>query len=205
MTYARKRMKIKTHILYIIIIIVLVVLLVRPFAKSDKVGEFDNSITDTLSFNSDTTTFSKVDTLEQNSDSVKIVYVEKIVKDTIYVKDTTTNSSFSLQVVQKYFSEPDKYDLWISGVEPLNVDRICTYNQIEEKIITNTITEAIYPPKRNEFYLGGGFCSILDTFTPVMNASLKTKKNTLISLNLGYYKGSPLVMGTYSWKIGKNK
>ena len=198
-------MKIKTHILYIITIIVLVVLLVKPFAKSDKVGDFDNSIADTLSFNSDTTTFSKVDTLKQDSDRVRIVYIEKIVKDTIYVKDTTTNKSFPLQVVQKYFSEPNKYDLWISGVEPLNVDRICIYNQIEYKTITNTIREAIYPPKRNEFYLGGGFYSFLDTFTPIVNASLKTKKNTLISLNFGHYKGDPLVMGTYSWKIGKNK
>lgn len=198
-------MKIKTHILYIITIFVLVVLLVRPFAKSDKVGDFDNSIADTLSFNSDTTTFSKIDTLKQDSDSVRIVYVEKIVKDTIYVKDTTTNKEYSLQVVQKYFSEPNKYDLWISGVEPLNVDRICTYNQIEYKTITNTIREAIYPPKRNEFYLGGGFYSFLDTFTPIVNASLKTKKNTLISLNFGRYKGEPLIVGTYSWKIGKNK
>lgn len=183
----------------------MVVLLVKPFTKSDKVGDFDNSIADTLSFNSDTTTFSKVDTLKQDSDSVRIVYVEKIVKDTIYVKDTTTNKGIPLQVVQKYFSEPNKYDLWISGVEPLNVDRICTYNQIEEKIITNTIREAIYPPKRNEFYLGGGFYSFLDTFTPIVNASLKTKKNTLISLNFGRYKGEPLIVGTYSWKIGKNK
>lgn len=198
-------MKIKTHILYIITIIVLVLLLFRPFTKSERVDVLGNSITDTLSFNSDTTTFSKVDTLEQDSDSVKIVYVEKIVKDTIYVKDTTTNKGFPLQVVQKYFSEPNKYDLWISGVEPLNVDRICTYNQIEEKIITNTIREAIYPPKRNEFYLGGGFCSFLDTFTPVVNISLKTKKDALISLNLGCNKGNPLVMGTYSWRIGKNK
>lgn len=198
-------MKIKTHILYIITIFVLVVLLVKPFAKSDKVGDFDNSIADTLSFNSDTTTFSKVDTLKQDSDSIRIVYIEKIVKDTIYVKDTTTNKEHPLQVVQKYFSEPNKYDLWISGVEPLNVDRICTYNQVEEKIITNTIREAIYPPKRNEFYLGGGFYSFLDTFTPIVNASLKTKKNTLISLNFGRYKGEPLIVGTYSWKIGKNK
>lgn len=198
-------MKIKTHILYIITIFVLVLLLIRPTAKSNKVVEFDDSKIDTLSFNSDTTTFSKVDTLKQDSDSVKIVYIEKIVKDTIYVKDTTTNKGYSLQVVQKYFSEPNKYDLWISGVEPLNVDRIYTYNQIEYKTITNTIREAIYPPKRNEFYLGGGFCSFLDTFTPIMNASLKTKKNTLISLNFGYYKGNTLVMGTYSWKIGKNK
>lgn len=198
-------MKIKTHILYIVTIFVLILLLVEPTAKSDRVDGVSDSKVDTLSFNSDTTTFRKVDTLKQDSDSGKIVYIEKIVKDTIYVKDTTTNTVSPLQVVQKYFSEPNKYDLWISGVEPLNVDRICTYNQIEEKIITNTIREAIYPPKRNEFYLGGGFYSFLDTFTPVVNISLKTKKDALISLNFSHYKGDNLIVGTYSRKIGRNK
>lgn len=197
-------MKIKTHILYIITIIVLVLLLFRPFAKSDKVKELGDSTTDTLSFKSDTNIVEVTDTLKQDNDSVKIVYVEKIVKDTIFVKDTITREVYPMQVVQKYFSEPNRYDLWISGVEPLSVDRIYTYNHIEYGTITNTITKVIYP-KRNEFYLGGGFCSFLDTFTPIVNASLKTKRNTLISLNLGYNKGNPLVMGTYSWKIGKNK
>jgi hypothetical protein len=111
---------------------------------------------------------------------------------------------YPLQVVRKYFSEPNRYDLWISGVEPLQIEKIRTYNQIEYRTITQTITKAIYP-RCTEFYLGGGFCSFLDTFTPVVNASLKTKKDALISLNYGRNKDGNLIMGTYSWKIGRNK
>jgi hypothetical protein len=108
--------------------------------------------------------------------------------------------------VQKHFQKVGCYDLWISGIEPLNLDRIDTYKQVEYETITNTVTRTEYVyPKNNELYLGGGFYSFLDTFTPVVNISLKTKKDALISLNLGRYKGDNLVVGTYSWKLGRNK
>lgn len=197
-------MKIKTHILYITTIIVLVVLLVRPCSKSDKVGGYEGSTIDTLSFISDTTNESvKIDTFSQGG-SVKIVYRDKIVKDTIYVRDTISGSIISMPIIQKYFSEPNRYDLWISGVEPLQVDKINVYNQVEYKTITNTITQAIYPQEA-ELYFGGGFCSFLDTFTPVVGVSLKTKRNTLISLDYGCYKGDNLYLGTIKFKLGKNK
>lgn len=198
-------MKIKTHILYIITIFVLILLLIKPTAKSDKGVEFDNSNIDTLSFNSDTNKVKVLDTLSQDSKKEKIVYKEKIVKDTIYIRDTVTGYDLYLPIIQKHFSEPNKYDLWISGVEPLNVDRIDIYKQIEYNTITNTITREVVAPPKNEFYLGGGFCSVLNTFTPVVNATLKTKKNALISLNYGRYKGGNLIMGTYSWNIRGNK
>lgn len=195
-------MSVKTHIAYIITIIVLVVLLVRPFSKSDKVGGYEGSTIDTLSFISDTTKESvKIDTFSQG-ESVKIVYRDKIVKDTIYVRDTISGSIISMPIVQKYFSEPNRYDLWISGVEPLNVDKINVYNEVEYRTITNTITQAIYS-KRNEFYFGGGFYSFLDTFSPTIGVSLKTKRNTLISLDFGHYKGDNLFMGTIKFKLGK--
>ena len=199
-------MKIKTHILYIITIIVLILLLVEPTAKSDRVDGFDDSKVDTLSFNSDTNKVKVLDTLSQDSKKERIVYKEKIVKDTIYVQDTIWGYDLYLPIVQKHFSEKGRYDLWISGVEPLNVDRIDVYKEVEYNTVTNTVTKTQYIyPKHNEFYLGGGFCSFLGTFTPVVNASLKTKKDALISLNYGRNKDGNLIMGTYSWKIGKNK
>lgn len=196
-------MKINTHILYIITIIVLVVLLFRPFAKSDKVDRLEGSTIDTLSFISDTTTFSKLDTLEQDNEKVKIVYREKVVKDTIYIKDTTTNNVYSMEVVQKYFSEPNKYDLWISGVEPLQVDKIKTYNEVVYERVTNTITEAIYP-KRTEFYIGGGLFAFKSTFAPMVGISIKTKRNMLISLDYGFCKDGSVYLGSVKFKLGKN-
>lgn len=199
-------MKIKFHIIYIVIIGVLFLLLIEPFAKSDEVNELNSSITDTLSFVSDTILESvKIDTLTQG-DSVKIEYVDKIIKDTIYIYDTITGLDLYLPIIQKHFSEPNKYDLWVSGIEPLNVDKINVYNQVEYKTITqtNTITQTIYP-QRNEFYFGGGFCSVLNTFTPVVGVSIKTKRNALFSLDFGHYKGENLFIGTAKFKIGKNK
>lgn len=196
-------MKISYHITYSIIIIVLVVLLFMPFTKRNKVNGLDSSGIDTLSFKRDTLIFYKIDTLFQVDTLVKIEYKERIIKDTIKVKDTITNSEYTMPLVQKYFSEPNKYDLWISGIEPLNVDRINVYNQVEYRTITNTITQAIYP-RRNEFYLGGGFCSFLRTFNPMVGVAMKTKKNVLISLDFGYYEGDALLLGTAKFKLGKN-
>lgn len=192
-------MRIKTHILYIVTIIVLILLLVEPTAKSDRVDGVSDSKVDTLSFiNTLVIRDTIIDTL--------VIYKDKIVKDTVRISDTNLGFDVYLPVVQKHYSEKGRYDLWISGVEPLNLDRIDIYKEVEYKTITNTVTKTQYVyPKNNEFYLGGGFYSFLDTFTPVVNVSLKTKKNALISLNLGRYKGDNLVVGTYSWKIGRNK
>lgn len=184
----------------------LILLLVEPTAKSDRVDGVSDGKVDTLSFNSDTNKVKVLDTLSQDSKKEKIVYKEKIVKDTIYIHDTVTGIDVYLPIVQQHYSEKGRYDLWISGVEPLNLDRIDIYKEVEYNTVTNTVTKTQYVyPKNNELYLGGGFYSFLDTFTPVVNVSLKTKKNALISLNLGRYKGDNLVVGTYSWKIGRNK
>lgn len=192
-------MRIKTHILYIVTIIVLILLLVEPTAKSDRVDGVSDSKVDTLSFiNTIVIRDTIIDTL--------VIYKDKIVKDTVRISDANLGFDVYLPIVQQHYSEKGRYDLWISGVEPLNLDRIDIYKEVEYKTITNTVTKTQYVyPKNNELYLGGGFYSFLDTFTPVVNVSLKTKKDALISLNLGRYKGDNLVVGTYSWKLGRNK
>lgn len=177
----------------------MILLLVKPTAKSDRVDGVSDSKVDTLSFiNTIVIRDTLVDTL--------VVYKDRIVKDTVMIHDTVTGIDVYLPIVQQHYSEKGRYDLWISGVEPLNLDRIDIYKEVEYKTITNTVTKTQYVyPKNNEFYLGGGFYSFLDTFTPVVNISLKTKKDALISLNLGRYKGDNLIVGTYSWKLGRNK
>lgn len=192
-------MRIKTHILYIVTIIVLILLLVEPTAKSDRVDGVSDSKVDTLSFiNTIVIRDTIIDTL--------VIYKDKIVKDTVRISDTNLGFDVYLPIIQKHYSEKGRYDLWISGVEPLNLDRIDIYKEVEYNTVTNTVTKTQYVyPKNNELYLGGGFYSFLDTFTPVVNVSLKTKKDALISLDFSRYKGDNLIVGTYSWKIGRNK
>lgn len=177
----------------------MILLLVEPTAKSDRVDGVSDSKVDTLSFiNTIVIRDTITDTL--------VIYKDKIVKDTVRVSDTNLGFDVYLPIIQKHFSEKGRYDLWISGVEPLNLDRIDIYKEVEYNTVTNTVTKTQYVyPKNNELYLGGGFYSFLDTFTPVVNVSLKTKKDALISLNFSRYKGDNLVLGTYSWKIGRNK
>ena len=65
--------------------------------------------------------------------------ITKVVKDTVYIRDSITGYDLYLPIIQKHFSEKNRYDLWVSGVEPLNVDRIDVYNQVKYETITNTI------------------------------------------------------------------
>lgn len=188
-------MKINFHIIYVLIIGVLALLLLKPFAKSDKVNEFGGSIADTLSFKRDTNINLVIDTLRQDNTKEKIIYKEKVVKDTIYIRDT-----IKMPIVQKYFSVPNKYDLWISGIEPLNIDKINVYNQIEYKTITNTITRDVY--RRNmQVYFGGGFYSFNGEIFPIIGTTIKTKKDMLISLNLGHYKSGSMLLLDIKFKI----
>lgn len=184
-------MKIRFHIVYCFIIVVLVILLSKPFAKSDRVNDLDNSVIDTLSFKRDTTKIVIIDTIIQE----RVVYKERIVKDTLWLTDT-----LYLPIVQKHYSEQGKYDLWISGVEPLNVDKIDIYNTIEYNTITNTITQAIYP-KNTQVFMGGGFCSFLGTFTPLVSISIETRRKWLFSLDYGRNKQSNLIVVDVKYKI----
>ena len=133
----------------------LILLLVKPTAKSDRVDGVSDSKVDTLSFiNTIVIRDTLVDTL--------VVYKDRIVKDTVMIHDTVTGIDVYLPIVQQHYSEKGRYDLWISGVEPLNLDRIDIYKEVEYKTITNTVTKTQYVyPKNNELYLGGGFYSFL--------------------------------------------
>lgn len=171
----------------------LVALLVSPFAKSNRVEVVKECVIDTL-------LVYRVDTITQT----KVEYVTKIVKDTLYIKDSASGIDIQLPIVQKYFSEPNRYDLWISGVEPLNVDKINVYNQVEYRTINNTTTKEVYV-RRNEFYFGGGFYAISNTFAPIVGVSFKTKRNLLISLDYGRYDKGNVWIGTMKFKLGNNK
>jgi len=189
-------MKIKSHIIYIAIIFVLIVLLIKPFTKSDEVNRGDSSTIDTLSFVRDTITIVEYDTLIQE----RVVYKDRYVIDTIFFRDSTNNTNIQLPLVQKYYNVPNSYELWISGIEPLNVDKINVFNQVEYRTITNTITQNVYS-QSTQFYFGGGFYTISSTFAPIVGISLKTKKNVLITLDYGRYEKNNMFLVSAKFKI----
>ena len=120
----------------------------------------------------------------------KIIYKEKKVTDTIYV-ETNGEPIISLPVVQKHFSNTNYFDIWISGVEPLNLDSTRIYQKTEYKTETIYQDRIVYQEKESpkfEFYLGGGFYSFSGTFIPKVGISTKVGQRWLISANLGFNK-----------------
>lgn len=83
------------------------------------------------------------------------------------------------------------YDIWISGVEPLNLDSTMIYQKKEVSLQTIYKDKIVYKDKeirKFELYLGGGFYSFSDTFIPKAGVSTKIGEKWLISANLGFNK-----------------
>lgn len=141
-----------------------------------------------------TSTLTKIDTViitKTIHDTVKVtdvreVYVDRIVKDTVYI-DVEDGGTVSLQVVQKHYRDTTLYDLWISGIEPLKMDSMSIYTKTV--ISNNTIYEdkVVYKESKNGiFYVGGGFYSFSDTFIPNIGISVPIGQKWLISANCGF-------------------
>lgn len=64
-----------------------------------------------------------------------IKYKYRVVKDTIFLYK---QEEPFLLLVQKHFQSIGLYDVWVSGVEPLNVDSVRVYPKIEYRYITQT-------------------------------------------------------------------
>lgn len=114
----------------------------------------------------------------------KFEYKEKRVTDTLYIP-TKDSSLITLPIIQKLFSEPNLYNIWISGVEPLSLDSANIYNKTEYRTITEYKEKDLY---KNEFkiYAGGGFYSFSGNLNPHFGFSIHTKSNWLIEANFGY-------------------
>ena len=175
-------MKLKYHFLYILMCIVLAFALAWSLNRNCNVESIIECKTDTL-------VFEKIDTIvEYNT-----IYKDRKVIDTIYI-ETKTNDILTLPVVQKRYSNPNVLDLWISGVEPLNVDSFKTYNTTQYKVITNTVTN-VAMERKPKFYVSGGLNAFSRTFSPNMNISLTTKEKWLFSLEIGLDANSKVYYG----------
>lgn len=119
-----------------------------------------------------------------------IIYKEKKVTDTIYV-NSDNGGLISLPVIQKHYQDMGLYDIWISGVEPLNLDSTRVYQKKEVSLQTIYKDKIVYKDKESrkfELYLGGGFYSFSDTFIPKAGISTKIGEKWFISANLGFDK-----------------
>ena len=126
----------------------------------------------------DTVRYTQIDTIVRYEPK----YITKRVVDTLYITDT-----LFLPITQKHYSEPNIYDVWVSGYEA-KMDSIKTYNKTEYKYVEKEVTREVVKNKY-ELYLNGGLNAFSGTFIPKMGISLITPKKTLYNANLGLYNG----------------
>ena len=184
-------MKNKWHFIYLLILAVLAVGIGMYFSRNSKTGDIYHTTTDTV--------FDTVYKVEMDTLRIVETYpiTEKVV-DTLYItNDENKDTIVSLPITQKFYSQDSVYDIWVSGVEP-NLDSLNIYQKTEYITTTTEITKEIYP-KRIEWYVFGGLSVSDGTLNPKVGVSLKTKKDWLISPEIGWYKDSP----TYGITIGK--
>lgn len=139
----------------------------------------------------DTVYITKVDTLEL----VSPIFVEKKVVDTflVYVNDST---NIPLPIEQKKYAEPNKYELYISGVDP-KLDTIRVFNKTEYRTVTNTVTHTVY----NNAWRGyiSGQISTFDGYTiPSIGLTITSPKSLIIGGSIGLYNNKP----TYQLNVG---
>lgn len=106
------------------------------------------------------------------------------VLDTIYIENNAENG-LKLPITQRYYSEKDRYDIWISGFNP-NLDSVNIYNQTKFVTITNNNIKEVYP-KTTALYFNLGTMYIGDKFAPKLGAGFKFKNDMIINANVGLY------------------
>lgn len=145
-------------------------------------------------YKTDTITLTKIDTLEL----VSPIFKYKRVVDTFYVyaKDSY---AIALPIEQKRYTEPDKYDLYISGVNP-SLDTIRVFNKTIERTVTNNITNTVY---KNAWkgYIGGQIQSFGNEVIPTIKFDIITPKNVLFGAGIGLYDNRPIYQFNVSYKI----
>lgn len=126
----------------------------------------------------DTVRFIQTDTITRYEPK----YITQRVVDTLYITDT-----LFLPITQKHYSEPNTYDVWVSGYEA-KMDSIRTYNNTEYKYVEKEVTRAVVKNKY-ELYLIGGLNAFSGTFIPKLGITLTSPNKALYNVNFGLYNG----------------
>jgi hypothetical protein len=126
-----------------------------------------------------------------------VVKTEKVVEEKIvYVHDTI---KVLIPISEYRFFEEGLYDITARGYE-VSLSNVTVFPKTEFRTITNTVETTIYKDNWN-LYFGAGFGAFNKQVVPLVNLTLKTPKMWLISLNTGYYNGSFIYGGQFSYKI----
>lgn len=126
----------------------------------------------------------------------EIKYKDRLVKDTIYLDNA--EEPFLL-IVQKHFQNIGLYDIWVSGVEPLEVDSINVYPKIEYRYITQTKT--IYDDKGTDLFGVIGFSRFNGIFSSNVGVYALTNRKWLYGAEIGLFDNKWYVGAKVGFKI----
>lgn len=164
----------KSNYLSYILVAVLAIIVFHAFTKrtpEQSEGVKEITIVDTVRINT-------TDTIT----CYEPKYITQRVVDTLYITDT-----LFLPITQKHYSEPNMYDVWVSGYEA-KMDSIKTYNNTEYKYVEKEVTREVVKNKY-ELYLNGGLNAFSGVFIPKVGVTLTAPNKTLYNVNFGLYSG----------------
>ena len=137
---------------------------------------FNKRNTEIIPHITDTISFTKYDTITQTD----IKYVDIINVDTVEVVKKETDTVY-LPIIQKHYND-SLWNIWISGVEPLNLDSVNFI--IPEKTITiNNVKKVI--DKSPHIYGGIGLNRFCGDFASMLIVSSQFNNRWLIGANIG--------------------
>lgn len=183
-------MKISTQVSLYIILVLLVVICVL-YDENKRESEVVHTHT------TDTITIVKNDTVIET----RVKYLEKRIVDTVFV-ETKSGEIITLPIVSKHFGKEETYDVWVSGVEPLEMDSIMVYPRTEYRTITNTERTTI-DKKGTDIYVNAGLSHADGSFMPRVGISIKTNKNVLYGAEIGSFDGKTFLGVNVGFKINK--
>lgn len=160
------------YVPYIIIAVLLVSLFVSLTNRKEVVIE--KTISDTVYI-------TLIDTFKAQQPTSR----RDTILDTIYIENNSENG-LKLPITQRHYSERDRYDIWVSGFNPI-LDSVNIYNQTKFVTITNNNIKEVYP-KTTALYFNLGTMYIGDKFAPKLGAGFKFKNDMIINANVGLYE-----------------
>jgi hypothetical protein len=126
-----------------------------------------------------------------------VVKTKKVVEEKIiYIHDTV---KVVIPISEYRFFQDGIYDITARGYD-VSLSNVTVFPKTEYRTVTNTVETTIYKDTWN-LYFGAGFWAFNKQVVPLVNLTLKTPKMWLISLNTGYYNGSFIYGGQFSYKI----
>lgn len=140
----------------------------------------------------DTVVCYEIDTITET----KVLYKDRLVKDTVYL---SKKEEPFLLLVQKHFQSIGLYDVWVSGVEPLNVDSVMVYPKIEYRYITQT--KIIHDNQGTDLFGVFGFSRFNGMYSSNVGVCALTNRKWLYGAEIGLIDNKWYVGAKFGVKI----